>query len=77
MLGMIGPLTERQAQFVEKITGGVMQMADMIEKILDAGGSIRTPAATSFRESRLTLAKLVRRAAQPLLEPARKNGAVD
>ncbi len=37
MLGMVGELNEKQARFVEKTLGGVVQMADMVEKILQAG----------------------------------------
>jgi len=37
MLGMVGPLNEQQSQFVEKILGGVLQMSDLVEKVLDAG----------------------------------------
>jgi two-component system sensor histidine kinase VicK len=37
MLGMVGELNEKQAEFVGKISGGVIQMSDMVEKILEAG----------------------------------------
>ncbi len=37
MMGLVGPLNERQSTFVEKIGSGVMQMSDMVEKILEAG----------------------------------------
>jgi two-component system sensor histidine kinase VicK len=37
MMGLVGPLNERQTSFVEKIGSGVMQMSDMVEKILEAG----------------------------------------
>jgi len=76
MLGMIGPLTERQAQFVEKITGGVMQMADMIEKILDAGRLDPHTGRYELSREPSDIGELVRRAAQPLLEPARKKELV-
>lgn len=37
MMGLVGPMNERQATFVEKIGQGIVQMSDMVEKILDAG----------------------------------------
>lgn len=37
MMGLVGPLNERQSTFVEKIEQGIAQMSDMVEKILDAG----------------------------------------
>lgn len=37
MMGMVGSLNERQHSFVEKITDGVLQMSDLVEKVLDAG----------------------------------------
>lgn len=37
MLGMVGDLNERQIGFIEKISEGVTQMADMVEKVLEAG----------------------------------------
>lgn len=37
MMGLVGSLNERQTTFVEKIESGVMQMSDMVEKILEAG----------------------------------------
>ena len=37
MLGMVGPLSEKQTQFVEKIASGFLQMSDMVDKILKAG----------------------------------------
>src|SRR5690606_10551712 len=76
MLGLIGPLTERQEAFIEKITGGVMQMADMIEKILDAGRLDPHTGRYELSREPSDIGELVRRAAQPLLEPARKKGLV-
>lgn len=72
MLGMIGPLTDRQNEFVEKIGGGVIQMADMVEKILDAGRL--DPHTGSYELSRepADVAELAHRATQGLIEPARK-----
>src|SRR5690606_20000241 len=74
MLGMIGPLTERQAQFVEKITGGVMQMADMIEKILDAGRPDPHTGRYELSSEPADIGELAQRAMQALAEPARKKG---
>ena len=74
MLGLIGPLTERQEAFIEKITGGVMQMADMIEKILDAGRLDPHTGRYELSREPSDLGELARRAAQPLIEPARKKG---
>ena len=37
MLGMVGPLNEKQKLFVSKIAAGFLQMSDMVDKILKAG----------------------------------------
>ncbi len=37
MMGMVGELNDKQREFVGKIGGGVIQMSDMVEKILEAG----------------------------------------
>ncbi len=37
MLGMVGDLNDKQREFVGRIGGGVIQMSDMVEKILEAG----------------------------------------
>lgn len=74
MLGLIGPLNERQEAFIEKITGGVMQMADMIEKILDAGRLDPHTGRYELSREPADIAELARRATQALMEPARKKG---
>lgn len=74
MLGLIGPLTERQEWFVEKIIGGVMQMADMIEKILDAGRLDPHTGRYQLSREPADIAELAQRATQALAEPARKKG---
>ena len=37
MMGMVGTLNERQNDYVERGIGGVIQMSDLVEKVLDAG----------------------------------------
>jgi PAS domain S-box-containing protein len=37
MLGMVGDLNERQEGFAGKIADGITQMADIVEKVLEAG----------------------------------------
>jgi PAS domain S-box-containing protein len=37
MLGMVGELNDKQREFVGKIAGGVTQMSDLVEKVLEAG----------------------------------------
>ncbi len=37
MMPMVGPLTEKQKSFADKIVGGIAQMTDLVDKILDAG----------------------------------------
>lgn len=74
MLGLIGPLTERQEAFIEKITGGVMQMADMIEKILDAGRLDPHTGRYELSREPADIGELAQRAMQALAEPARKKG---
>lgn len=74
MLGMIGPLTDRQEEFVDKIGGGVTQMSEMVEKILDAGRLDPHTGSYELAREPADLAEVVHRATQGLLEPARKKG---
>lgn len=74
MLGMIGPLTDRQLEFVDKIGGGVTQMAEMVEKILDAGRLDPHTGSYELAREPADLAEVAHRAIQALLEPARKKG---
>lgn len=74
MLGMIGPLTDRQEEFVDKIGGGVTQMSEMVEKILDAGRLDPHTGSYELAREPADLAEVVHRATQGLLDPARKKG---
>lgn len=74
MLGMIGPLNERQTEFVEKIAGGVTQMADMVEKILDAGKLDPVTGTYELAREPADIAELAHSAAQSQVEAARKKG---
>lgn len=74
MLGMIGPLTDRQVEFVDKISGGVTQMSEMVEKILDAGRLDPHTGSYELAREPADLAEVAHRATQALLEPARKKG---
>lgn len=71
---MIGPLTDRQVEFVDKISGGVTQMSEMVEKILDAGRLDPHTGSYELAREPADLAEVAHRATQALLEPARKKG---
>ena len=72
MLGMVGELNERQSGFVEKIAAGVIQMSDMVEKILEAGKL--DPVTGNYELARETcdLVEIVQKLMAGLAEPAAK-----
>ena len=72
MLGMVGELNERQAQFVEKVLSGIAQIAALVENIQDAG---RFDIETGFYEmtrSHCDLSEMVNRIVNNHLVPAEK-----
>lgn len=72
MLGMVGELNDRQAEFVDKIAVGVVQMSDMVEKILEAGKL--DPFTGNYELSRepCEIAEIVDKTMSTLSEPAQK-----
>ncbi|MBN1965924.1 MAG: PAS domain-containing protein, partial [Anaerolineae bacterium] len=74
MLGMIGPLNERQSEFAEKIAGGVDQMADMVEKILEAGKLDPMTGSYELAREPCDLVEVVQKVMAGLVEPAQKKG---
>ena len=72
MLGMIGELNERQTEFVFKITAGVNQMADMVEKILEAGKLDPVTGNYQLAREACDLIDIVRKMMSGLVEPAAK-----
>ncbi|MBN2303646.1 MAG: GAF domain-containing protein [Anaerolineae bacterium] len=74
MLGMVGELNEKQDGFVDKIAIGVVQMSDMVEKILDAGKI--DPVAGTYELSRepSDIVQMFNDVMSRLAEPAAKQG---
>ncbi len=70
MMGMVGELNEKQLEFVGKISGGVTQMSDMVEKILEAGKL--DPVTGTYKLSReaCDVVDVVQRMMVNLAEPA-------
>jgi PAS domain S-box-containing protein len=72
MLGMIGDLNEKQQEFADKIAVGVVQMSDMVEKILEAGKL--DPVTGNYELSRepSDVHEIVQKMRVGLAEPAKK-----
>jgi PAS domain S-box-containing protein len=70
MMGMVGDLNEKQTEFVGKISGGVIQMSDMVEKILEAGKL--DPVTGTYKLSReaCDVVEIVQKMMNTLTEPA-------
>jgi PAS domain S-box-containing protein len=70
MMGMVGDLNQKQTEFVGKISGGVMQMSDMVEKILEAGKL--DPVTGTYKLSReaCDVVEIVQKMMNNLAEPA-------
>jgi PAS domain S-box-containing protein len=73
MLGMVGELNARQADFVDKIAVGVVQMSDMVEKILEAGKLDPMTGSYQLLREPTDVIELVQKIMAGLAEPARKN----
>jgi len=72
MLGMVGDLNDRQAGFAGKISDGITQMADIVEKVLEAGKL--DPVTGDYQLIRETtdLTEMVRQIAGDFAEAAAK-----
>jgi PAS domain S-box-containing protein len=57
MLPMVGELTDKQKDYVEKIQGGIEQMTEMVDDLLDLG---RIEAGVGLQRAECVLADLVR-----------------
>ena len=76
MLGMVGALNDKQDGFIDKIAIGIMQMSDMVEKILEAGKL--DPMTGNYQLSRepSDVVEMVQKVINSLSEPAAKKGLV-
>ncbi|NLX10242.1 MAG: PAS domain-containing protein [Chloroflexi bacterium] len=72
MLGMVGTLNERQSDFVEKIGTGVIQMSDMVEKVLEAGRLDPVTGNYELAREPVDVAEIVQKVVTGLVEPAAK-----
>lgn len=72
MLGMVGELNDRQVDFVDKIAVGVVQMSDMVEKILEAGKLDPMTGNYELLREPTDVVDLVQKIISALAEPARK-----
>lgn len=72
MISMVGELNEKQMEFVEKITAGVDQMADMVEKILEAGKLDPVTGTYQLSREACDVVAIVEGAVARLSEPASK-----
>ena len=73
MMGMIGELNERQTQFVEKISSGVHQMSDLVEKVLDAGKLDPVTGNYELLREPTDVKAVFDKVVQRLVAPAEKN----
>jgi PAS domain S-box-containing protein len=74
MLGMVGPLNDKQREFVEKTISGVDQMADMVEKILEAGKLDPVTGNYQLAREPVDIAEIFNKVIGNLAEPASKKG---
>jgi PAS domain S-box-containing protein len=72
MLGMVGALNEKQEEFAERIAGGVVQMSDMVEKILEAGKLDPMTGNYKLLREPCDVVELVQKIVSVLSEPAAK-----
>lgn len=74
MLGMVGDLNEKQVGFVEKIAIGVVQMSDMVEKILEAGKLDPVTGTYELAREPSDIVEMFNKVVMGLAEPAAKKG---
>lgn len=72
MLGMVGTLNERQIDFTERISVGVVQMSDMVEKILEAGKLDPVTGNYELTREHCDVAEVVHKVVSGFVEPAEK-----
>jgi signal transduction histidine kinase len=72
MLGMVGELNDRQREFVDKIAVGVVQMSDMVEKILEAGKLDPMTGTYELSRESCDVVEIVNKVVNGLIEPAQK-----
>jgi signal transduction histidine kinase len=70
MLGMVGDLNEKQNDFVTKIAVGVVQMSDMVEKILEAGKLDPMTGTYQLSREMCDAVEIVEKAMTGLAQPA-------
>jgi two-component system phosphate regulon sensor histidine kinase PhoR len=74
MLGMVGDLNEKQIEFAEKIGVGVVQMSEMVEKILEAGKIDPVTGNYELMREPSDVIEMVQKIISGLTEPANKKG---
>lgn len=72
MIGMVGDVNEKQLEFIDKIAAGVDQMADMVEKILEAGKLDPVTGTYQLSREASDVVEIVDGAVARLAEPAAK-----
>jgi signal transduction histidine kinase len=74
MLGMVGALNAKQAEFADKIAVGVVQMSDMVEKVLEAGKLDPMTGRYVLSREACDVAEITQKVVAELSEPAAKKG---
>ncbi len=72
MLGMVGTLNDRQADYVERGIGGVNQMSDLVEKVLDAGKLDPLTGNYKLLREPCDVVEILQKVESNLAEPASK-----
>jgi signal transduction histidine kinase len=72
MMGMVGELNEKQREFLDKVAGGVSQMSDLVEKVLDAGKLDPVTGDYELMREPCDLVEVFRKVVTNLSEPAAK-----
>lgn len=72
MIGMVGDLNEKQHDFVEKTAAGVVQMSDMVEKILEAGKLDPVTGTYQLLREASDIVEIFNKVTGGLVEPASK-----
>jgi PAS domain S-box-containing protein len=72
MMDMVGELNEKQHEFLDKVAGGVIQMSDLVEKVLDAGKLDPVTGSYELMREPCDLVEVFRKVVANLTEPAAK-----